>query len=300
MGTTTNKGEKQMKKLVAVFAAVGLIATSTFASAEMLQIKGSDTLINLVQRLAEVYMEKNPSKSIAVTGGGSGTGIAALINNQCDIANASRGMKSKEVANAENNGVSPARVVIAMDGLSVITNPSNPVDKLTMDQIGKIFKGEITDWSQVGGNAGPITLYGRQSNSGTFSYFRDAVLKGEYSANMNRMNGNSQIIEAIKADVSGIGYVGVGYVKNDSDLTVVKVAARAGAPYASPLSEEDVKTGLYPIARPLNQYINGNPTGDIRAFLEFELSPEGQAIVAEEGFFPIPVEYQQFNTKAGL
>ena len=245
-------------------------------------------------------MEKNPEKYIAVTGGGSGTGVAALINGKCDIANASRLMKSKEVAQATDNGVEVNRVVIAMDGLSVITNGNSPVTQLTVDEIGKIFRGEITNWSEVGGPDMSITLYGRQSNSGTFVFFRDAILKGDYSQKMNRMNGNAQIVEAVKQDRSGIGYVGVGYVKEATGLNVLKVASRAGEVYASPLNSADVKSGKYPIARPLNQYINGTPTGALRDFLKFELSYDGQKVVEDEGFFQIPTEYEELNSKAGL
>ena len=287
-----------MKKLLSivtcsVFLICGL-ANSGFTEG-MIQIKGSDTLINLVQRLSEVYMEKNPDKYIAITGGGSGTGIAALMNGKCDIANASRLMKAKEIARASNNGIAAKRVVIAMDGLSVIVNAQNPVDKLTTGEIGKIFRGETTNWKALGGKDIPITLYGRQSNSGTFVFFRDAVLKGEYSASMRRMNGNAQIVEAVKQDASGVGYVGVGYVKNASGITVLKVASRPGGDYASPLDSKDVKAGKYPITRPLNQYLNGIPKGAVRDFIAFELSPEGQRIVEQEGFFQIPIEYQKFN-----
>lgn len=291
-----------MIKEITKFTLVGLfcLMTSQAQAQGMLQIKGSDTLINLVQRLAEVYMEENPGSYIAVTGGGSGTGVAALMNNKTDIANASRLMKPKEITQAAERGIDARRVVIAMDGLSVITNPNNPVTNLTMDQIGAIFRGEITNWSEVGGDNMPITLYGRQSNSGTFVFFQDFVLKGDYSAKMNRMNGNAQIVEGIKTDRSGIGYVGVGYIKNATGLNIVNVALRQGAEYASPLNSADVKSGKYPIARPLNQYINGNPSGAVRDFLEFELSSRGQEIVSEEGFFPIPPEYSDFNTKAGL
>jgi phosphate transport system substrate-binding protein len=240
-------------------------------------------------------MEKNPGSYIAVTGGGSGTGIAALINGKCDIADASRLMKAKEVSSANNRGVTPKRVVIAMDGLSVITNGNNSVKQLTMDEIGKIFRGEITNWSAVGGKNMPITLYGRQSNSGTFVFFRDAVLKGDYSQKMNRMNGNAQIVEAVKSDESGIGYVGVGYVKNARGINVLRVASRPGQPYASPLNAADVKSGKYPIARPLNQYVNGTPSGAVKDFIAFELSEEGQKIVEEQGFFILPNEYRDYN-----
>ncbi len=293
-----------MKKIISIIISISVLlcfAGSTGFAGEMVQIKGSDTLINLVQRLSEVYMEKNPGTYIAITGGGSGTGIAALINNKCDIANASRVMKDAEVARATGMGINPKRVAIALDGLSVITNSGNPVTKLTMDEIGKIFRGEIKNWKEVGGSDMPITLYGRQSNSGTFVFFMEAVLKGDYSSSMRRMNGNAQIVEACKQDKSGIGYVGVGYVKDATGITVVKVASRPGADYASPLNVSDVKSGKYPIARPLNQYVNGTPKGAVRDFMIFELSPEGQRIVEEEGFFVLPNEYVEFNEKsAGL
>jgi phosphate transport system substrate-binding protein len=264
----------------------------------MIQIKGSDTLINLVQRLAEEYMEENPGARIAVTGGGSGTGIAALINKKTDIANASRLMKPKEVLKAKDAGVVSKRVVIAMDGLSVIVNAGNRIDKLTMNEIGKIFRGEVKNWQEIGGDNMPITLYGRQSNSGTFVFFMESVVKGDYSAKMNRMNGNAQIVEAVKADKSGIGYVGVGYAKNASGITVLKVASRPGEEYASPLNSDQVKSGKYPIARPLNQYISGSLEGDTKDFIAFELSDKGQTIVEQEGFFPVPKEYLEFNASS--
>jgi phosphate transport system substrate-binding protein len=290
-----------MKKILCSIC-VGILSLSAqvVSAQDMLQIKGSDTLINLVQRLAEVYMEENPGSYIAVTGGGSGTGVAALINQKCDIANASRLMKGKEIQMAKDNGVIANRIVIAMDGLSVIVNPNNGITQLTKDEVGAIFRGDIKNWKDVGGVDRPITLYGRQSNSGTFVFFQDYVLKGDYSQKMNRMNGNAQIVQAIRNDISSIGYVGVGYVKDATGLTVLSIASKVGGEYASPLNSDDVKSGKYPIARPLNQYISGNPDGDIRKFLEFELSEEGQAVVEEEGFFPIPGEYKEFNAKVGL
>lgn len=289
-----------MKKIVCLGLLMSLLFSAPSFADEMIQIKGSDTLVNLVQTLAENYMEENPGEYIAVTGGGSGTGIAALINNGCDIANASRTMKSKEVAQAADNGVTVNRVVIAMDGLSVIVNAANTVTQLTVGEIGKIFRGEVTNWKEVGGADMDITLYGRQSNSGTFVFFREAVLKADYSQSMNRMNGNAQIVEAIKQDKSGIGYVGVGYVKKATGLNVVEVAAQPGDVYASPLNSADVKSGKYPIARPLNQYINGTPSDSVKAFLAYELGVAGQKLVEDEGFFPIPAEYEELNAKLGL
>ena len=290
--------KKFLRQMMLVMIAV--LMTATVHADEMLQVKGSDTLINLVQRLAEEYMAKYPGKSVAVTGGGSGVGIAALTNKKCDIADSSRAMKDTEIDQAVARGVKPTRIVIAIDGLSVITNSQNSVTQLTIGEIGKIFRGEITNWSEVGGKNMPITLYGRQSNSGTYVFFRDFVLAGEYSSKMNSMNGNAQIIEGVKNDPSGIGYVGVGYVKSASGITVLKVASKAGGTYSSPLNEEEVNKGIYPIARPLEQYINGMPAGAIKDFLAFELSPEGQKIVEEEGFFPIPKDYVEYNKRVGL
>jgi phosphate transport system substrate-binding protein len=289
---------KKYIKIVSMLTLAFFLCVTNVQAKNMIQIKGSDTLINLVQKLSEVYMEENPGKHIAVTGGGSGTGIAALINGKCDIADASRNMKPKEITRAIAYGKSPKRVVIALDGLSVIVNGNNPITRLTMGEIGKIFRGEATNWSEFGGKNMPITLYGRQSNSGTFVLFRDMVLKGDYSQRMKRMNGNSQIVEAIKYDETGIGYVGVGYVKDAAGINVLSVAAFKGAPFASPLNTDDVKTGKYPIARPLNQYVDGTPTGAVRDFIAFELSAEGQRIVEEQGFFPIPKEYIEFNKKS--
>ncbi|HSV43061.1 MAG TPA: PstS family phosphate ABC transporter substrate-binding protein [Candidatus Bathyarchaeia archaeon] len=285
-------------RLITGLAAMALCAGA--AEAQMLQIKGSDTVINLVQRMAEIYMQKNPGKQIAVTGGGTGTGIAALINGKCDVANASRTMKQSEVASAMANGVDPVRIVIGMDGVSVIVNGSNTVDQLTMDQLGKIFRGEVTNWSEVGGKNMPITLYGRQPNSGTFGFFMEVVLKGDYSPKMNQMNGNAQIVEAVKSDPSGIGYVGVGYAKTATGIVVLKVARSSSGPFASPLNAAEVNSGAYPIARPLNQYVSGAPKGAVKDFIAFELGPEGQKLVEEEGFFPLPDEYATYNQKAGF
>ncbi len=290
---------KKYMRLILV-AALALFLCREGHARNMVQIKGSDTLINLVQRLSEVYMDENPGKYISVTGGGSGTGIAALLNGKCDIANASRLMKPKEVTMAIDAGITPKRVVVAIDGLSVIVNKDNPVTQLTVPQIGAIFRGEITNWKEVGGDNKPITLYGRQSNSGTFDFMVEMVLKGDHSPRMRRMNGNAQIVEAVKSDETGIGYVGVGYAKTAEGVTILKAALNAGAPYGSPLNIEDVKTGRYPITRPLNQYINGSPKGEVLDFIKFELSPEGQKIVEEEGFFPVSVsqEYVNFNKEA--
>ncbi|MFH1190068.1 MAG: PstS family phosphate ABC transporter substrate-binding protein [Candidatus Omnitrophota bacterium] len=276
-------------------AIIFLIPNVLFGAEKMVQVKGSDTLINMVQKLTEEYMAKKPGTAIAVTGGGSGTGIAAIINNTCDIANASRQIKASEVEQANKKGVDPKRVVVAIDALSIIVSAQNPVSELTVDQIGKIYRGEIKSWSEVGGNELPITLYGRQSNSGTYDFMKENVMFGEYSPNLKSMNGNAQIAEALKQDASGIGYVGVGYAREATGVKTLKVAIKPGSAYYDPFNIMDVKSGRYPITRPLNQYIDGMPKGAVKDFLVFELSAEGQAIVEKEGFFAIPDEYQVYN-----
>jgi phosphate transport system substrate-binding protein len=271
----------------------------------MIQVKGSDSEVNLVQRLAEVFMKKHPAVNIAVTGGGSGTGIAALINKQTDIANSSRELSSKEEESAKQKGVQPFRVVFATDGISVIVHPENPVQKFTMEQLGKIFKGEITDWKEVGGKSGKISLYGRQSNSGTFVFFREFVVKADYSPHMKSMNGNAQIAEGMKADKDGIGYVAVGYVVNQKGevmpgIKILNISKDAQSEAFSPANMDNVMTGKYPISRPLNQYLNGKPTAKLLDFIKFQISEEGQKIVRQEGFFPVQKNWMEFNRKQGL
>jgi phosphate transport system substrate-binding protein len=271
----------------------------------MIQIKGSDSEVNLVQRLAEVFMKKHPDANIAVTGGGSGTGIAALINKTTDIANSSREIQSKEEEAAKSAGVQPFRIVMATDGISVVTHPANPISKLTLEQLGKIFKGEITNWKEVGGKDAKISLYGRQSNSGTYVFFREFVVKADYSPHTKAMNGNAQIIEALKKDQDGIGYVAVGYVVNDKGevmpgVKIVNISKDGQSEAYSPAKIENVMSKKYPITRPLNHYTNGKPSGKLLDFIKFELSIEGQEIVRKEGFFPVQKDWMEFNRKQGL
>ncbi len=257
-----------MRRIIAVVLA-GLLTPTFLLGQELLQIRGSDTMVNLVQRLAEVYMEKNPGVGCAVSGGGSGVGIAALIANRVHIANASREMKEKEYAAAKENGVIPVEIAIAVDALSIVVNSSNPVNRLTKDQIGAIFRGDITNWSEVGGPNLPISLYGRQPNSGTYVFFQEFVLGNKnYSPRMKQMNGNAEIVEALKTDRGGIGYVGVGYVRDEHGqvtpgLKVLEVAKDPKSPGVSPLVTENITSGRYPIARALYQYTNGSPKGAV-------------------------------------
>jgi len=287
--------------LISVLALIGIEAQGQ----NMIQVKGSDSEVNLVQRLAEVFMKKNPDVNIAVTGGGSGTGIAALINKTTDIANSSRELNPKEEEAAKNAGLQPFRVIFATDGISVIVHPQNPINKLTLEQLGKIFKGEISNWKEIGGKDGKISLYGRQSNSGTYVFFREFILKADYSPHMKSMNGNAQIVEAIKKDKDGIGYVAVGYVVDPKGkvmpgIKVLNIAKDAQSEAYTPAKMDNVMSGKYPISRPLNQYLNGNPTGKLLHFIRFELSEEGQEIVRKEGFFPVQKNWMEFNRKQGL
>jgi phosphate transport system substrate-binding protein len=271
----------------------------------LIQIKGSDSEVNLVQRLAEVFMKKHPDANIAVTGGGSGTGIAALINKKTDIANSSRDLSPKEEEEAKKAGVQPFRIIFATDGISVVIHPANPISKLTLEQLGKIFKGEITNWKEVGGKDAKISLYGRQSNSGTYVFFREFVVKADYSPHMKAMNGNAQIVEAIKKDKDGIGYVAVGYVVDEKGkimpgIKILNIATDAQSEAYSPAKMENVMSKKYPITRPLNQYTNGIASGKLSDFIKFELSKEGQEIVRKEGFSPVQKDWMEFNRKQGL
>jgi phosphate transport system substrate-binding protein len=295
-----------LKRTLIGFLCLSLLTAGgmLFAQKKFMQVKGSDTLVNLVQILVEEFMAKNPDKPIAVLGGGSGTGIAALINDTCDIANHSRPMKDKEYEQAKDKGIITRTFIIAIDGLSVIVNPTNNVTELSMAQIGAIYRGEIENWREVGGANQPISLYGRQSNSGTFVFFQEHVLgKQDYSADMKRMNGNAQIVEGVMADKAGIGYVGVGYVVDQRSgkvrpgIKVLNVSKDAGGKAFSPLDKAAVDSGDYPVARPLFQTTNGIPKGAVKAFLEFELSQEGQKIVEKVGFFPIGAGIQADNKK---
>jgi phosphate transport system substrate-binding protein len=298
-----------MKKIVTVLTTgllLGLWMLTVPAGAKtFLQVKGSDTEVNLVQRLAENYMKKDPNASIAVTGGGSGVGIAAIINKTTDLCNASRPMKDSEIAKAKANGVNPVGVAFAVDGLSVIVNAKNTVKHLTTDQIGQIYRGEVSNWKQVGGPDAAITLYGRQPNSGTFVFFREHIVKSDYSNKMNQMNGNAQILEAVKKDVGGIGYVGIGYVVDDSGkvvagINVLEVAKDSRSTPASPLKLENILSGSYPITRPLYQYFDKNNQSKVEGFIKYELSPEGMAITKKDGFYPLTEQWKKYNAQFGF
>jgi phosphate transport system substrate-binding protein len=293
-----------MRKLATLM--LGLLLAGSLSAQKLIQVKGSDTIVNMAQRLAEVYMQNHPETAIAVTGGGSGVGIAALIGNQIDIADASRSMSEKEYAAAKENAVVPVEIAIGIDGLSLIVNGANPVKSLTNAQAGAIFRGEITNWSEVGGPNMPISLYGRQPSSGTYVFIQEQLMaKKDYSPKMKQMNGNADILEGVKNDKAAIGYVGVGYVFDDKGkvfegIKVLDMAKDAKSPAISPLDKNNVMTGVYPISRALYQYTNGKPKGSVRDFITFELGPEGQKVVEEMGFYPLAGKPLENNKKAGF
>jgi len=288
---------------IGIFAFIFLTQNqSTTPKKERLVIKGSDTEVQLVSNLVEAFLEKNPGADISVTGGGSGVGIAALLNGEIDLANSSRKMEAKELEQAKNKGLEIQEFILARDGLSIIVNPENLIQQLSIDQIAKIYKGEINNWKEVGGKNEPIVLYGRQSTSGTYVFFRDFVVKSDYSPAMRNMEGNQAIVDAVKADKNGIGYVGVGYVKDENnqprrDIKIILVAQNEKSEAVSPLNSEAVKQGKYPIARPIFQYLPHLPQRNslLERFLRFEMSKQGQEIVKKSGFFSINEEDEQKN-----
>ena len=296
----------KIQRLIAL-AEVALMlfgASLLLADGKMLQVKGSDTMVNMVQVLAEEFMAKNPKMPIAVLGGGSGTGITAIINGTTDICDASRDIKSKEMNQAWEKGVKPTRFAIAVDGLSIIVNEKNSLTQLTMPQVGAIYRGEIKNWKDVGGPNMKISLYGRQSNSGTYAFLQEHVMGNKpYSTDMKEMNGNAQIIEGVLADEASIGYVGVGYVvdkttgKPMKGLKVLNINKAEKDAAFSPMDKAAVDNGSYPIARPLLMFTNGKPKGTASVFITWILSEEGQSIVAREGFYTIGGKYLAENAQ---
>lgn len=256
-----------------------------------IQIKGSDTMVNLVQAWAEAFVKRHPQKQVAVTGGGSGTGIASLISNTCDICMSSRKIKDKEIALAQQKGVKPVEIKVAMDGLAVVVNPSNPVSKLTMDQLAGIFTGRISNWKEVGGNDAKIVILSREVNSGTHVYFKEQVLrrgdpnsKEEYAPDALLLPSSQAIADEVANNPMAIGYYGMGYISTKQKP--IWVAQNEKSEYVAPTIENVVK-GKYVISRPLFLYTNGEPKGLIKEFIDLALSKEGQEIVQKIDFVPV-------------
>lgn len=252
---------------------------------------GSDTIVNLALAWAEAYQKIDPKVRISVTGGGSGTGLAALINGTADIANASRAIKAEEIDQAQRNGVNPVEIQIARDAIAVIVNPHNPVDRLTLQQISDIYSGKIKNWQELGGEDRPIVLVSRETNSGTHVFFLENVLRLAQKGNKTLFSPDTLLLpssEGITAEVkqnpNAIGYDGLGYVT--ADVKTIAVADKPDAEYVLP-SIESVNAGTYAVARPLFMYTNGEPTGAIKNYIDWLLGPDGQKIVADLGFVPL-------------
>ncbi len=252
---------------------------------------GSDTMVNLALGWAEQYQTRNPGVSISVSGGGSGTGIASLINGTTDIANASRKMKAEEYDLAVKNGEEPVEFVVARDAIAIIINPSNPIDKLSLQQISDIFSGKYNNWSELGGEDRPIVRVSRETNSGTHVYFLEQVLrlgnpddKTLFSPDTLLLPSSQGITSEVRGNPNAIGYDGLGYVI--PEVKVVSVSKDAGEPYIYP-SIDSVTEGTYPIARDLYIYSPGEPDAEIQTYLDWIMSQEGQLIVKDSGFVPI-------------
>lgn len=275
---------KNQKVLTVLVLAAVFITGAAFMQQTKITMKGSDTMVILAQRWAEIYMQKNTAATIQVTGGGSGVGIAALINGTTDIATSSRPIKSTEVeklkARYNTLGV---QIPCAKDGITVFLHESNKVKELSLKQLSDIYQAKITNWKQVGGEDASIKLYGRENSSGTYSFFKDEVVKGDYAAGCQTLPGTAAVVNAVKKDKYGIGYGGAAYaagvkhcaVKKDDKSTAVMPTA------------ETIAKNQYPISRYLYLYMRTRPTGETKKFVDWILSPDGQKIITEVGYFPV-------------
>lgn len=273
-----------MLRNILLVAIVLMLATASQAGSGI-TIKGSDTLVRLGQRWAEEYMKANPGVVIQVSGGGSGTGIAALLNGATDICEASRDMKEREYKLAERKGIKPHRVSVALDGIAVFLHDENAVSELSFAQLKGIYTGAIMNWQEVGGSDARIIVYGRENNSGTYAFFKKQVLnKEDYTEYTQTLPGTAAVVNAVSMDRNGIGYGGIAWA------TGVKFAAVRKAdndPAVLPTSET-VSSGTYPISRDLYWFFNDKPSGELKKFLNWALSDEGQAVATAMDYIPLP------------
>jgi phosphate transport system substrate-binding protein len=262
---------------------IAILISATGFSQEKITVKGSDTMVILAQKWAELYMKNNPSSNIQVTGGGSGVGITALINGTTDICNSSRPMKQTEIeklkARYNTLGV---QIPCAKDGVTIFLNEANKVEELSLKQLSDIYSGKIRNWKDVGGNDVEIRVYGRENSSGTYVYFHDEVVKADYAANVQTLPGTAAVVNAVKKDINGIGYGGAAYAVGVKHAKVKKDdKSSAYLPTA-----ESIGKGEYPITRFLYMYLRNRPTGGTKKYIDWILSAEGQYVVTEVGYFP--------------
>lgn len=272
-----------MKKLFASFLSVSLLTLPVAAHAGNLTIKGSDTMVILTQRWAEEFMKKSAGTKVQVTGGGSGTGISALINGTTDICMASRPMKEAEVEKLRGRfNTTGTEVSVAKDGVTFYVHEKNPISALTQEQLKGIYLGDITHWKEVGGPDAPIVVLSRENSSGTYVFVKDNLLGGEdYTPSAQMLPGTAAVVNAVSKEKNGIGYGGAAYAKGIKELKI-QVGGEEVAP-----STENIKSGKYPLSRELYFYLRNKPSGDAKAFIDFALSPEGQQIVTKTGYFPV-------------
>jgi phosphate transport system substrate-binding protein len=275
---------KKNKLIVAGFAVLAVAFFAFMPAPKKITIKGSDTMVILAQKWAEVYMKSHPEVTLQVTGGGSGTGISALINGATDICNASRPMKQSEIDKLkERYGSLGVEIRCAKDGITVYLNEANPVKELTIKQLSGIYTGKIKSWKEVGGPDEAIKLYGRENSSGTYVFFQENVVKGDYATSCQTLPGTAAVVNAVKNDKYGIGYGGAAYAKGVKDCLVKKDEKTPG--YSA--TAETIKNGTYPISRYLYMYLRNRPTGELKSYIDWILGPEGQKLVVEQGYFPV-------------
>ena len=254
-----------------------------------IQVKGSDTIVNAAQMVSEEFMKQYPQVFVAITGGGSGVGIASLINKTCDVATASREMKPKEIELAQKHGVNPVEWTVAYDGVALIVNEKNPIDRLTIEQLHRIFTGKATNWKEFGGKDLHIVTLSREVSSGTHIYFKEEVVqlgkkenKDEFSDTTLLLSSSQTIVEEVVNNEAAVGYLGMGYV---SERTKALLVSRNGVAY--PPNTDNVQNKKYPLSRGLYFYTDGEPNGVSKLFLDFALGPEGQKQFRDAGFVPI-------------
>jgi len=270
-------------KSIPIMLIMFIMTTATGLSQTKITVKGSDTMVILAQKWAELYMKNNSSVSIQVTGGGSGVGITALINGTTDICNASRPMKQTEIeklkARYNTLGV---KIACAKDGITIFLNEANKIQELTIRQLSDIYQGKTKNWKELGGNDAEIRVYGRENSSGTYVYFHDEVVKGDYAASVQTLPGTAAVVNAVKKDINGIGYGGAAYAVG---VKHAKVRKDSNSPAILPTAE-NIGNGEYPITRFLYMYLRNRPTGETKKYIDWILSQEGQMIVTEVGYFP--------------
>ena len=274
----------KLLRFAIITIALGVVSFAFTAAPERITVKGSDTMVILAQKWAEVYMKTNANANIQVTGGGSGVGISALINGATDIANASRKMKRTEMDKLKQRyNTLGVEIACAKDGITVYLNPANKIKELSVKQLGDIFRGKITNWKEVGGPDENIKLYGRENSSGTYVFFQENVVKGDYATNCQTLPGTAAVVNAVKKDAYGIGYGGAAYAEG---IVICKVKKDENSPGYAP-SAETIKNNEYPISRYLFMYLRNKPTGETKKFIDWILSSDGQKLVVDMGYFPV-------------